>query len=107
MLAGAASGAALFFCDDSAQAQAIAIGLGVSWLTASSSAAALVMALAVSSQAFWWAFGGGLAFRLLVLAGLMGYGAYRPQLSQPALLLAYALGVLGFLLIEYRFLRPA
>lgn len=56
-------------------------------------------------RAFWWAFGGGLALRLLALAGLMVLSLRAGGLSQPALLLSYAFGVLGFLLIEYRHIR--
>lgn len=56
-------------------------------------------------RAFWWAFGGGLALRLLALAGLMALSLRARGLSQPALLLSYAFGVLGFLLMEYRHIQ--
>lgn len=104
--AAVAAMAAVLLCEDAARGRSVAIGVVAAWLASTLSATALIMALAVSVRAFWWTFGGGIAVRLLVLAGLMGYGLCHPQLSQPALLLAYALGVLGFLLIEYRFLRP-
>jgi hypothetical protein len=83
------------------------IGGPSAWAASSISTAALLFARAHRSQkAFWWAFGGGLFLRLVVLAGLMAYGYTRdPLVSQPALLLSYAFGVLFFLLLEYRHIK--
>lgn len=88
-----------------AEVRGIGLGAGVAWLASSLSTASLIWAKGVSTRAFWWAFGGGLALRLSVLAGLMAYSVYHPRLSQPALLLAYAFGVLCLLPLEYRQIR--
>lgn len=47
-----------------------------------------------------------MGLRLATLAGLMAYGYTRGEsVSQPALLLSYAFGVLFFLLLEYRHIQ--
>jgi hypothetical protein len=79
--------------------------LGSAWLASSLGAGALILAKARSTRSFWWAFGGGMALRAAVLAGLAVYSVLRPSLSQPVLLVSYALGVLGFLLLEYRHVK--
>ncbi|MDE2040469.1 MAG: hypothetical protein KGO96_12540 [Elusimicrobia bacterium] len=88
-----------------AQREGLLIGGALAWAISSLSAAALLAARAHSrSDAFWCAFGGGLGLRLATLAGLMAYVAFHQRaLSAPALLIAYALGVLAFLLLEYRY----
>lgn len=88
-----------------ADRRAVALGLGVAWLVSSLSAAAIMLAKTVSNRAFWWAFGGGMALRLLTLVGLMAAVVLVPGLAAPALLLSYALGVLAVLLIEYRHIK--
>lgn len=88
-----------------AERAGIFLGLGVAWLASSAGTAALMLAKAHSPEAFWWAFGGGMAVRTAVLIALVGFSVYHPGLSQPALLVSYALGVLGFLLLEYRHIR--
>ncbi len=88
-----------------ADRRAVAVGLGVAWLVSSLSASAIMIAKSVSTQAFWWAFGGGMALRLLTLVGLMAVVVMQPALPAPALLLSYALGVLAVLLIEYRHVK--
>lgn len=82
------------------------IGGVIAWLASSLSTAALLLAKSSTNlKFFWWAFGGGMALRLAALAGLMGYGYSREWISQPALLLSYAFGVLFFLLLEYRYIK--
>lgn len=56
----------------------------------------------VSVEAFWWAFGAGMALRLAALLALMVVTVLDKSLSAEALLLSYAFGVLSCLLIEYR-----
>jgi hypothetical protein len=85
--------------------RSVAVGLGTAWLVSSLSTAALLVARETSVKAFWWAFGGGMTLRLGTLIGLMAWSAFQPGLSQAGLLLAYAFGVLGFLLLEYRYIR--
>ena len=82
----------------------VATGLFTAWLVSSLGAAAITVGQGVCARAFWWAFGAGMAARLLTLVGLTVFSVSHPGLSQPALLLSYALGVSAFLLIEYR--RP-
>jgi uncharacterized membrane protein YeiB len=99
-LAGGAAAAMVFRSPE--EVRGITLGVGVSWLASSLSAAALMLAKASSLQAFWWAFGWGLAFRLLVLVGLMALSFYTPEVPQATLLVTYALGVLVFLVLECR-----
>ena len=83
------------------------IGGICAWAASSISTTALLASKASDSpKPFWWAFGGGMGLRLATLAALMAYGyTHDGQVSQPALLLAYALGVLFFLLLEYRHIK--
>ena len=83
----------------------IVLGTFVAWLASSLGASALILAKARSPEAFWWAFGAGMAVRMAVLIALVGFSVYHPGLSQPGLLVSYALGVLGFLLLEYRHIK--
>lgn len=85
--------------------RAVAVGLGAAWLVSSLSASAIMVAKSVSTKAFWWAFGGGMALRMLTLVALMAAVVLKPALPAPALLLSYALGVLAVLLIEYRHIK--
>lgn len=96
----AAAGLGLFF-----QRRAVALGIGAAWAASSLGAGTMIVAKARSPQAFWWAFGGGMALRACVLAALVVYSALNPILSQAVLLVSYALGVLGFLLLEYRHVK--
>lgn len=82
--------------------RAVALGVGAAWLASSLGAGALILAKARSPKAFWWAFGGGMALRAAVLLILVAYTVVHPAVSQPVLLVSYALSVLGFLLLEYR-----
>ena len=85
--------------------RAAALGIGVAWLASSLGAGALIVAKARSPEAFWWAFGGGMALRAAALVVLVAVSVSHPRLSQAALLVSYALGVLGFLLLEYRHVK--
>lgn len=95
---------AVFF-KDVEQRRAIAIGLGSAFFVSTLSACAIMFAKTVSQSAFWWAFGGGLTLRLATLAGLMALTVVKESLPQAGVLLSYALGVLAFLLVEYRHVR--
>ena len=79
----------------------------MAWAASSVSTTALLIAKASGSlKAFWWSFGGGLALRLVTMAALMAYGyTHDGPVSQPALLLSYAFGVLFFLLLESRHIK--
>lgn len=83
------------------------IGSGCAWAASSLSTTALLVAKAhkAAVKAFWYAFGGGMALRLALLAVLMAYSYQRASVSQPALLLAYVFGILFFLLLEYRHIK--
>lgn len=89
------------------EARAIIIGLASAWLVSSLSSSAILLSRALEpvekrTQGFWLAFGGGMALRLAAITGLMIYSHFNDGVSQPALLMAYALGVLALLIIEYR-----
>lgn len=88
----------------SGEREGLLIGGVSAWLASSVSTAGLLVSKAANNaKAFWWAFGGGMGLRLATLAALMWYGvAHDRVVSQPALLLAYAFGVLFFLLMESR-----
>ncbi len=64
-------------------------------------AAALWAARRSSGLAFWWAFWGGMAGRLALLAVLMFFCLRSPSLSAPALLLSYVGGL--FILVPVEF----
>ena len=82
------------------------IGGGSAWAASSLSTTALLLSKSSDNlKPFWWAFGGGMVFRLAVLVGLAAYGYRHEAVSQPALLLSYALGVLFFLLLETRHIK--
>ena len=80
---------------------------GVSaWVVSSLSTTALLISkVSQDPSCFWWAFGCGMGLRLATLVGLMAYGYWQDRVSQPALLLAYAFGVLFFSLFEYRHIK--
>jgi len=80
----------------------VGTGLALAWAASSISAAWIMHARARSMSAFWWAFGGGMAIRMTTLVALVVWAVWHPQRSQAALLLSYALGVFGLLLLEYR-----
>ncbi len=85
--------------------RAIVFGVGAAWAASTVGASALIVAKTKSPEAFWWAFGAGMALRVVVLLVLVGWSVARPYASQAGLLLSYALGVLAFLLLEYRHIK--
>jgi drug/metabolite transporter (DMT)-like permease len=87
------------------QRRGVLVGLCAAWLASTVGAGALIVAKERSPQAFWKAWGAGMALRLVVLIALAAYGARGRGSSLAALLLSYALGVLGFLLLEYRHVK--
>ena len=99
------AGAALLWREPE-QRKALFIGGLSAWAASSVGTAALLAAKASSSmEPFWWAFGGGMGLRLILLVILAVYGYGHESLSQSALLLSYAFGVLFFLLLEYRHIK--
>jgi len=82
-------------------------GLGAAWVVSAACFAALAAARERSMRAFLWTYGGGLAARVLVLAGLMIAVWGLPWGAQAARLLAYVFGVMGFLLLEVRHLEKS
>jgi hypothetical protein len=87
--------------------EGLLIGGASAWAVSSISTAALLVAKAhLNPKAFWYAFGGGAGLRFLMLAALMTYGALHERaFSLPALLFTYAVGVLFFLMLEYRHIK--
>ena len=80
-------------------------GLCAAWVVSAACVAALAAARRRSMKAFLWTYGGGLAARVLVLAGLMAAVWGLPFGAQAARLLAYVFGVTGYLLLEVRQLK--
>lgn len=101
MLLAAAAGACSGWLEPATRRWALQ-GLGSAWAASTAGACALIVARPVSMKAFWWAFGGGMALRGLVFAAWMWRLWDAPSERQGAVLAAYALGVLGFLLLEYK-----
>ncbi|MFH1723814.1 MAG: hypothetical protein ABII00_04235 [Elusimicrobiota bacterium] len=77
-------------------------GLVSAWAACSASVTGMVFARPVSTRAFWWAFGGGMALRAAVFAALVAVAWRDGGRVQAAMWGAYALGVLFLLQIEYR-----
>jgi hypothetical protein len=87
--------------------EGLVIGAGAAWLASSASVGWLLWGRSRSMEAFWWAFGGGMALRGAALAGLMMWSWRRADVSVEALLLTYVLGSLAMLLtMETRYLKP-
>lgn len=80
-------------------------GTGAAWLGSTIGTVWMLKAKEVSPRAFWWAFGGGFAIRLVLLAALVAYAATHPDKATGPLLVSYAVGVLFMLLIEYRHVK--
>ncbi len=82
------------------------IGATTAWAIATASVVWLIRARERSTEAFWWAFGGGMALRGAGLAGLAVWGLRRAYPSMEGLLLSYGFTVLALLLtLEIRHLR--
>lgn len=82
------------------------VGISAAWAASAASVAWLLWARARSTEAFWWAFGGGAALRALVFAVLVSWGWRRAGVSMEALLLSYVFTLLAMLLtLDYRHLR--
>jgi hypothetical protein len=82
------------------------IGVSAAWAASSVSVAWLLWARARSTEAFWWSFGGGMALRAVVLAGLLVWGLRHHGSSMEALLLSYVFALLAILLtLEIKHLR--
>lgn len=85
---------------------AFSVGISSAWAASAVSVAWLLWARVRSTEAFWWAFGGGTALRALVLAALAAWGWKRAGVSMEALLLSYVFTLLAMLLtLEFRYLR--
>lgn len=82
--------------------RSVAVGIFSAWAASTASVAALVFARERGQKDFWWAFGGGMALRLALLAVLMFLFRDAPSREQSGTLVGYALGVLFLLLLEYR-----
>jgi hypothetical protein len=97
----AAAGGAL-----GAPVRELSAGFGLAWSLSAGSVAWLLTAKEVSSKAFWWAFGGGMALRGGGLLALMAWSWQREGVSVETLLISYAFGVLTMLLtMEMRHLK--
>jgi len=82
------------------------VGVAAAWAASSVSVAWLLWARGRSTQAFWWAFGGGMALRAAVLAVLVVWGSRRLDVSIESLLVSYVFALMTMLLtLEFRYLR--
>ena len=81
-------------------------GAAAAWAASTASLSLLAWARGRRAEAFWWAFGGGVALRAVVLAGLCVWGMRRADSSLEGLLLSYGFTLLALLLtLEFRHLR--
>lgn len=81
-------------------------GAAAAWAASTASVAWLAWARERGAAAFWWAFGGGLALRAVVLAGLFVWGLRHAGSSLGGLLLSYGFTLLALMLtLEFRHLR--
>lgn len=72
-------------------------GIFAAWLASTVSVAWLLWARAKSTEAFWWAFGGGMALRAGVLGVLAAIGVHR-GMPLEAVLVSYVFALLAMLL---------
>ena len=82
------------------------IGIGAAWAASVVSVSWLLWARDRSTKAFWYAFGGGMFLRALVLGVLAAWNYRREAVTMEALLLSYVFVLLAMLLtLETRHLR--
>jgi hypothetical protein len=105
-VAAAGIGAAAAVFRGPALQKGLVFGVVSAWVVSSASVGWLLWARNRSIEAFWRAFGGGMAVRAAALAGLMFWSWGRADVSVEALLLSYVFGVLTMLLtMETRYLK--
>jgi hypothetical protein len=91
---------------DRAVVDGVRVGAAAAWAASSVSVAWLLWARGRSMKIFWWSFGGGMALRAAVLAGLFGWGLTHAGSSLEALSLSYVFTLLATLLtLEIRHMR--
>ena len=84
----------------------LVVGVAAAWLASSASVIWLLWAKARGTEAFWWAFGGGMALRATTLVVLAAWGYGNEFVSLNALLISYVFALLALLLsLEFRYLR--
>lgn len=84
----------------------VRIGVAAAWAASVVSVTWLVWARGRSVKAFWYAFGGGMFLRALVLGALAVWNYRREAVTMEALLLSYVFALLAMLLtLEMRHLR--
>ena len=82
------------------------IGTAAAWAASTVSVAWLLWAKGRAMKAFWWAFGGGMVMRAVVLAALAVRYYARPSTSFEGVLLSYVFALLALLLtLEMRHLK--
>lgn len=82
------------------------IGAAAAWAASTASVAWLLWARGRSMKTFWWAFGGGMVMRAVVLLALAVWGYGRTTVSFEGLLLSYVFALLALLLtLEMRHLK--
>lgn len=106
VLAAAVAVAAGLIWREKALASGLRIGVACAWASSTASVGWLLWARERSTKAFWISFGGGMALRAAVLAGLVVWGLKHPGSSMEALLLSYVFALLAILLtLEIKHLR--
>ncbi|MDE2291561.1 MAG: hypothetical protein KGL53_05715, partial [Elusimicrobia bacterium] len=102
---GVAAGGALWLLLPPAARLPAECGLAAAWAASTAGTAILLAARGAPMGVFLRGYGMGAAVRGTVLAALAAWSWGRPWESQAALLGTYALGALGFMLVEFRHLR--
>jgi hypothetical protein len=84
----------------------IAIGAAAAWAASSASIAWLLWAIGRSMKTFWWAFGGGMVLRAVVLLALALWARGQDWVSFECVLISYVFMLLTLLLsLELRHLK--
>lgn len=87
-------------------ARGIELGAAVAWAASSASIAWLLWAVGRSMKTFWWAFGGGMALRAVVLLALAFWARGKDGVSFECVLVSYVFMLLTLLLsLELRHLK--
>lgn len=82
------------------------IGAAAAWAASSVSVAWLLWARGRSMKTFWWAFGGGMVLRAVVLLALAYWAYGKVGLSFEVVMITYVFALLALLMtLEMRHLR--
>ncbi len=106
IVAGAGVFAAGRIWSSPAERESLLIGGATAWAASAVSVAWLLWARGREMKAFWWAFGGGMVLRVVVLLVLAGWAYGKGGLSFEGVMITYVFALLALLLtLEMRHLK--